>query len=137
MLQEGVGDGYWVAMGEYCPQMEINGITDNLEYIERHFDEELARQKSAEIFKLLLLSTRKLRGKVRYRKNSLYESPIVDAVKNNFSTKFDTSRVSVMYVDEIKGIEFDRVYVVDEDMERNERYIAFTRALDKLTIVHS
>ena len=71
--QEGVGDGYWVAMGEYCPQMEINGIDDNLEYIERHPDEELARQKSAEIFKLLLLSTKKLSGKVRYRKNSPYE----------------------------------------------------------------
>ena len=38
--QEGVGDGYWVAMGEYCPQMEINGIDDNFEYIERHPDEE-------------------------------------------------------------------------------------------------
>lgn len=70
-------------------------------------------------------------------KTRVTRSPIVDAVKNNFSTKFDTSKVSVMYVDEIKGIEFDRVYVVDEDMERNERYIAFTRALDKLTIVHS
>lgn len=57
--------------------------------------------------------------------------------KNYFSTKFDVSKISVMYVDEIKGIEFDRVYVVDEDMERNERYIAFTRALDKLTIVHT
>lgn len=70
-------------------------------------------------------------------KTRVTRSPIVDTVKNNFSTKFDTSKVSVMYVDEIKGIEFDRVYVVDEDMERNERYIAFTRALDKLTIVHS
>lgn len=69
-------------------------------------------------------------------KTRVTRSTIVDAVKNNFSTKFDTSKVSVMYVDEIKGIEFDRVYVVDEDMERNERYIAFTRALDKLTIVH-
>lgn len=64
------------------------------------------------------------------------KSTILDNVKNNFSTKFDTSKVSVMYVDEIKGIEFDRVYVVDEDMERNERYIAFTRALNKLTIVN-
>lgn len=63
-------------------------------------------------------------------------STILDKVKNNFSTKFDTSKVSVMYVDEIKGIEFDRVYAVDEGMERNERYIAFTRALEKLTIVH-
>ena len=70
-------------------------------------------------------------------KTRVTRSPIVDAVKNNFSTKFDTTKVSVMYVDEIKGIEFDRVFVVDEDMERNERYIAFTRALDKLTIVHS
>lgn len=70
-------------------------------------------------------------------KTRVTRSPIVDTVKNNFSTKFDTSKVSVMYVDEIKGIEFDRVYVVDEDMERNERYIAFTRALDKLTIIHS
>ncbi|MGN1155834.1 MAG: hypothetical protein ACI4TK_06630 [Agathobacter sp.] len=69
-------------------------------------------------------------------KTRVTRSTIVDVVKNNFSTKFDTSKVSVMYVDEIKGIEFDRVYVVDEDMERNERYIAFTRALDKLTIVH-
>ena len=33
-VDKGVGDGYWVAMGEYCLQMEINGITDNLEYIE-------------------------------------------------------------------------------------------------------
>ena len=71
--QEGVGDGYWVAMGEFCPQMDINGITDNLVYIERHPNEELARKKSAEIFKLLLLSTRKFSGKVRYRKNSPYE----------------------------------------------------------------
>lgn len=71
--QEGVGDGYWVAMGEYCPQMEINGIDDNLEYIACHPDEELARMKSAEIFKLLLASTDKLSGKVRYRKNSPYE----------------------------------------------------------------
>ena len=70
-------------------------------------------------------------------KTRVTRSPIVDAVKNNFSTKFDTTKVSIMYVDEIKGIEFDRVFVVDEDMERNERYIAFTRALDKLTIVHS
>lgn len=87
--QEGVGDGYWVAMGEYCPQMKINGITDNLEYIERHFDEELARQKSAEIFKLLLVSTRKLRGKVRYRKNSPYEKEGKARCLNSLSSVYD------------------------------------------------
>ncbi len=71
--QDGIGDGYWVAMGEYCPKMGINGMRDNLEYIEHHPDEELARQKSAELFNLLLLSTNKLSGKVRYRKNNPYE----------------------------------------------------------------
>ncbi len=60
----------------------------------------------------------------------------VENIKNRFSAKYDTSKISVMYVDEIKGIEFDRVFVVDQDMERNERYIAFTRALDNLSIVH-
>ena len=60
----------------------------------------------------------------------------IEKVKERFSTKFDVSKFSIMYVDEIKGIEFDRVYVIDQDMERNERYIAFTRALDNLTIVH-
>ncbi len=87
--QEGVGDGYWVAMGEYCPQMEINGITDNLEYIERHPDEELARKKSAEIFKLLLLSTGKFKGKVRYRKNSPYEKEGKAWCLNSLSSVYD------------------------------------------------
>lgn len=71
-MQDGIGDGHWVAMGEFCPQMEINGIDDNLEYIMQHPDEDLARMKSAEILKLLLASTDKLRGKVRYRKNTPY-----------------------------------------------------------------
>lgn len=87
--QEGVGDGYWVAMGEYCPQMEINGVDDNLKYIERHPDEELARQKSAEIFKLLLFSTKKLSGKVRYRKNSPYEKEGTAWCLRTFTSKYD------------------------------------------------
>ena len=60
----------------------------------------------------------------------------LDKQKERLSVKFDVNKISIMYVDEIKGIEFDRVYVVDHDMEKNERYIAFTRALDNLTIVH-
>ena len=60
----------------------------------------------------------------------------LEKYKDRLSAKFDTTKVSIMYVDEVKGIEFDRVYVVDQDMERNERYIAYTRALDSLSIVH-
>ncbi|MCR5629068.1 hypothetical protein, partial [Eubacterium sp.] len=55
---------------------------------------------------------------------------------NNISIKFDVSKISVLYVDEVKGIEFDKVYVINQDMEKNEQYISYTRALDKLAIVH-
>ena len=42
---------------------------------------------------------------------------------------------TVMYVDEIKGIEFDRVFVMLDGMSKNERYIACTRALSELILV--
>ena len=69
-------------------------------------------------------------------KQRILRAKRVDTIKERLSTKFDVSKFSIMYVDEIKGIEFDRVYVLDQDLERNERYIAFTRALDNLIIVH-
>ena len=40
-----------------------------------------------------------------------------------------------MYVDEAKGIEFNKVYVYPEGMSKNESYIACTRALWELCIV--
>jgi len=38
-------------------------------------------------------------------------------------------------IKEVKGLEFDSVYVFDEGLTEKERYVAYTRALDKLTIV--
>lgn len=70
--QEGVGDKHWTALGEYCPHINFNGIEDNFAYIEYHPDEELAKQKSAELLKLFLSCAEKLQGKVRYRKNNPY-----------------------------------------------------------------
>lgn len=40
-----------------------------------------------------------------------------------------------MYVDEVKGIEFDKVFVIPNKMSKNEKYIAYTRALSELVIV--
>ena len=69
-------------------------------------------------------------------KQRIIKAKNIEKVKERFSTRFNFSKFSIMYVDEVKGIEFDRVYVIDQDMEKNERYIAFTRALDNLTIVY-
>ena len=44
-------------------------------------------------------------------------------------------KIAVMYVDEVKGIEFDKVYVIPNKMGRNEKYIAYTRALSELVVV--
>ncbi|NBG88124.1 AAA family ATPase [Isachenkonia alkalipeptolytica] len=35
----------------------------------------------------------------------------------------------------VKGVEFDAVFVFDQNMSRNQKYIAYTRALDSLFIV--
>lgn len=36
-----------------------------------------------------------------------------------------------------KGMEFREVFVIDQGMSDNERYIAYTRALAKLTIINA
>lgn len=45
-------------------------------------------------------------------------------------------RICVAFVDEVKGIEFDKVYVVSNGLTDNEKYIAYTRALSELTIIY-
>ena len=40
-----------------------------------------------------------------------------------------------MTVFDCKGLEFDTVYVLDYDMTDNEKYVAYTRALDTLVVI--
>ncbi len=57
------------------------------------------------------------------------------ALREKIGDQIGNGRICVSYVDEIKGIEFDKVYVVPNGMTTNEKYIAYTRALSELTIV--
>ena len=57
------------------------------------------------------------------------------AVRSRLGDAIEKGGISVVYVDEVKGIEFDRVFVVPNGMSQNEKYIAFTRALSDLTVV--
>ena len=56
-----------------------------------------------------------------------YESVIVFG-------QVDAKRISVITVEESKGLEFEAVIVVNSRMTMNEQYIAYTRALDNLFI---
>ena len=71
--QEGRGDSYWTAKGEFCPKADIEYDSYNMAYIENESETELAKKKSAALLKLLLMNARKLKGYVSYRKSSPYE----------------------------------------------------------------
>jgi len=44
-------------------------------------------------------------------------------------------KVILLTVRQAKGLEFDSVFVFDDDMNKNECYIAYSRALSELYIV--
>ena len=44
------------------------------------------------------------------------------------------NRASVMTVRQVKGMEFDVAFVFEQNMDQNERYISFTRALSELYV---
>ena len=50
--------------------------------------------------------------------------------------KIDDKKISIITVEQAKGIEFDNVVVVADQMTTNERYIAYTRALEELVVVN-
>lgn len=69
------------------------------------------------------------------KKNYLEKEILSERIKSVISDKVDNGYIFFMYVDEVKGIEFDKVFVVSNRMTANERYIAYTRALSELIIV--
>jgi DNA helicase IV len=58
-----------------------------------------------------------------------------DDIAEKLDDSLENNKISFMYVDEVKGIEFDKVFVVPNGMTENEKYIAYTRALSELILV--
>lgn len=69
------------------------------------------------------------------KKSYLHSDQIASEINHLIGEEMENGRISLMYVDEVKGIEFDKVFVVDNKMSRNEKYIAYTRALSELILV--
>lgn len=67
------GYASWKALEEYCPRINIDELNENIKYIEKNPDKELAKEKSAEILRMLLKISRKLEGTVRHRKSNPYD----------------------------------------------------------------
>ena len=69
------------------------------------------------------------------RKNYLNPDALSHDAAAVIGQEIGVGKIALVYVDEIKGVEFDRVFVIPNSMSPNERYIAFTRALSNLTLV--
>ena len=46
----------------------------------------------------------------------------------------DETKINILTVEMTKSIEFSDVLVIDKDMIRREKYIAYTRVLNKLIV---
>jgi len=69
------------------------------------------------------------------KQNYLNKSILPSNISSLIGSDIDNGKISFMYVDEVKGIEFDKVFVISNKMTKNEKYIAYTRALAELVIV--
>lgn len=123
-VSEGIGDKYWIALGDYCPNIGFDGLLDNLIYIQLHSEEELAKQKSAEIMKLLLYYTNKFKGGIRYRKTSQRIESSEASLLKDYVRKFSwviTKDGSVMRICEISKHDLD-TSIYGELLPAKEKY---------------
>ena len=58
----------WSALGSYCPYLFVWGLQENLTYIRDYPHEDMAKRKSAEILKLFLHISSKLKGSITKNK---------------------------------------------------------------------
>ncbi len=70
--ERGSGVNYWTAIGDFCPNIEIKGLIENLQFIEENPGRPICRDKSSDILRFLLNIAEKLRGQRSYRKNNSY-----------------------------------------------------------------
>ncbi len=88
-------------------------------------DELLAIHKKTPEMRIAVIYRRGLSG-VRDALSVLQDNAVFDRV--------ETSKISVITVEESKGLEFDAVAVIESQLSMNEKYISYTRALDNLII---
>ncbi len=74
--ERGTGSNYWTAIDDFCPNIQIIGLLENLQYIEHNPDDKLSHDKSAEILQFLLNISGKLKGQRSFRKNNPYLGPV-------------------------------------------------------------
>ena len=118
---------------DYCNKIfgaEIVGIGLNGEKVQT-----LPLDDAAERIRKLHESFPEMRTAVLYKRGLAQFDQVKNKLPHNCSIgSVDSRRISVIPVDEAKGLEFDAVAVIGNDMNEFEQYVAYTRALDNLII---
>lgn len=83
-----------------------------------------------------LAEARYERGKTAVIVSEITKEIKKEAELRDFSVgKVDDEGVAVLSINDVKGLEFKTVFVVDEGLSYNEKYIAYTRALNRLIVI--
>lgn len=75
-----------------------------------------------------------VKDKNKVSKDILKHLNIID-IRENKTNNIPRGRMILYSVQEAKGLEFETVLVDDKDMNENEKYVAYTRALDSLYVI--
>lgn len=84
---------------------------------------------SCDDFRIAIIVSRKLDKNYVFSKKDLKE---LNRISEESTGK---GIISFMIVEQVKGIEFDKVFVLPNKMSKNEKYIAYTRAQSELVIL--
>ncbi|WP_027430179.1 helicase domain-containing protein [Lachnospira multipara] len=84
---------------------------------------------SCDDFRIAIIVSRKLDKNYVFSKKDLKE---LNRISEESTGK---GIISFMTVEQVKGIEFDKVFVLPTKMSKNEKYIAYTRAQSELVIL--
>ncbi len=144
-LEQLVGENIYVLNEDYRNTLQIT------EYCNKEFDadifpigvrgEEVSHMDLGQALKWLVQMKQKnpeSRTVLIIKKDSedLRATVLENMYMDDFSwLTVDDKKVSVLTVEKAKGLEFETVVVACKDMEINELYIAYTRALENLCIV--
>jgi DNA helicase IV len=82
-----------------------------------------------------ILGTRKCAVIVKKKKPALLSSLREQLYAKLNPDEIKSGEIALLTPQEAKGLEFDTCYVFTKGMNRNEKYISYTRALNELYII--
>ncbi len=138
---EGIGSNIYILNENYRNTIQITEVCNKEFYSEIYpigiNGEDVAILPYKEAMSLFL----SYRGKFPHSRYAIIykygDENIIQLLSMNLNVvygKVVNNKISILDVEEVKGLEFDCVLVITDRMTDNEKYISYTRALNKLII---